>query len=127
MTETTRNDVLREIVRGDAEIDRLSDLGSTLVSKPDFHLWEPPATDSFQPSKEDVATGLMTYWVRGGDEARLWAKVMLSASNSIDLALLEQTGSGQVLLDAIWQMSGGEDLDDETIDVVRELTNRQTL
>jgi hypothetical protein len=69
----------------------------------------------------------MTYWVRGGDEARLWAKVMLSASNSIDLALLEQTGSGQVLLDAIWQMSGGEDLDDETIDVVRELTNRQTL
>jgi hypothetical protein len=52
---------------------------------------------------------------------------MLSASNSIDLALLEQTGSGQVLLDAIWQMSGGEDLNDETIDVVRELTNRQTL
>lgn len=115
---------MRRVVRGEAGVDRLSDVGVRFVVEPTFELAEPTTHRPFVPSLLDVATGLFAFWARGGDDAQLWARIMLGAANIIDLVVLEDSQNGTLLLDALWRMSAGEPIDDQTVDLLRELSDQ---
>jgi hypothetical protein len=112
--------IASQVVRGETDVDRLREVGVRFVAEPTFELVEPAVRRPFVPSMHDVAAGLLVWWARGGDGARLWAKVMLGASNTIDLVAIEDAGDGALLLDALWRMSEGEDIEDATVDLLRE-------
>jgi hypothetical protein len=110
-------------VRGEGDISRLNEVGVFWDADLRFELTEPPVVSPYVVEEDDIATGLLAYWARGGEPASTWAKVVLGASNVIDLFALEDSDDGSLLLEALWELSEGGTLDIETINIARELTD----
>ena len=111
---------MRRVVRGEAEVERLREIGVRFSqSETKFELFEPGGLPTLAPELSDLAVGILAYWAKGGDEAQQWARVILGASGMIDLVALEDSEIGDQLLEAIWTLSEGAPIPDETIEVLR--------
>lgn len=120
MNATNETHVLRSFVRGETQWDAIAALGARLNFDSDgLHLDEPADAPVYEPSATDVATGLVAHWAIG-TTLQDWARVLLG-TGMIDLSSLEDHPDGEVLLEALWDASEASDIDDQRLEVARQL------
>jgi hypothetical protein len=115
---TTRDGVVRAVVRGERPIDDLAHVGVLIKQTEQGRRIDVPAELGVALPLQDLAAGLLTSWARGTD-LRDWATVMLMLS---DVEFAEKDSSDyEILLEALWAASAGEELPEEWIVVARRL------
>ena len=111
-------DLIRRVVRGEADVDRLTEFGVRYwYSSHAFHMTFSGAMPVLAPDLADFATGVLAYWARSGDEAQLWARLILGAD--IDAQSLNESEAGDQILEAIWSLTEGAPLSEETLALLR--------
>jgi hypothetical protein len=109
-------------IRGDADADALDDPRIEMIISDDgVRMWEAPGVPTVVPSQEDVASGLLANYARG-TTLKQWASVVLAA-NFIDFVELE-VDDDELLLEALWAASAGEEISEESLRAARELADR---
>jgi hypothetical protein len=119
--QANQPDLVRGFVRGDIDWLSLEALGVKVDLDEDVARLEAPAgIPGFVPSLGDVAAGVLKAASSHAPapDGRDWARVLLNA-NFIDLVALEGSIDGEQLLEAIWTLAAGEQLDEAAIDVAR--------
>lgn len=113
-------EVLRSVLRADEPPDTLASLGFVIDGdSPNLRIAYPagPAEISRFPLS-DLATGFVRAWASGAAFDR-WASVVLM-TDWIEVDGLD-TNEGQVLLNALWSVAGGEPMSEEALDLARQL------
>ena len=103
---------LLRIVRGQDEWSSVRSIGLSLRKDPSGWMWTFPETSVASTSVriDDVLEGAKT--LRLNPEAiREWASFMLAASSLITFEEFEESPKGEALLDELWSLSFGEDLE----------------
>lgn len=72
-------------------------------------------------SLAEIAHGLLT--ARNHDDGALWANVVLMV-DSFDFGDAIESTDGEVLLEALYDVSNGEEVSDDTVAVLRRLEGR---
>jgi hypothetical protein len=117
---TTQDAVVRAVVRGERPIDDLAQVGVLVKNTERGRRIDVPAGFGVALPLQDLAVGLLASWARG-TELRDWATVMLMLS---DVEFAEMDSSDyEMLLEALWAASAGEELPEESIAVARRLAH----
>ena len=112
--------LLRSVVRGDIPPTAVERLGVRLTGSPgERRLDVPSGLPTVRVPSSSLAYGLLAAWARGGDVSRLWADLLLMLDN-IEFES-DSSPETESLVEALWQLSAGETLDDETLTRARAL------
>lgn len=113
-------DLIRAVIRGEADVSELSELGVTIKDEGATHTIESPGGLAVvEPSFEDLALGLYTTWARSTAQ-REWARLILGGL-FIDLTALEDHTEGERVLEMISDLSAGADLKDSDVELITRL------
>lgn len=116
-------ELVRAVVRGDADISDLSAVGVSIRCTDEYCAVDEPAGFPIAvPTIDEIATGTLVHWARSTG-LRDWARVVLSA-NFVDLTALENQRDGQGVLDILWSASAGEEIEPADLDLLRSLASR---
>jgi hypothetical protein len=101
-------ELLLRFTRGQLPLGALSAAGIQVEVRSDQAIVHAPNSCMIVPELTDVAAGFLNH--RFTEHLREWATVLLAASSCIDLASLESGPTGELLLQALWDISAGKDL-----------------
>lgn len=114
--------LLRSLLRGEAEWSDLRTLGVSVEFRDGrLRLEEPPDAPVYEARVEDIARGLLAHWVRS--TLQEWARVVL-ATGTIEIACLEDTEEGELLLEALWECAEGSQPTDLALETARKVVER---
>jgi len=117
---TTAHDLVRRVVRGEEAPETLEQLGVRIENRNGSITVTPPRDMALPPwPLSDLARGLLVNWALGTG-LPTWAATMLM----LDAIQFEEADSAQEgrLLDAVWAAMTHEPIDDDALDLARELT-----
>lgn len=110
-------ELLRRFTRGQVPAHELAVAGVDVDLHEDHAVVQTSNACMIVPGITDVATGFLTH--RYDDHAlREWAIVLLAASSCIDLATLESGSTGEILLQALWDITAGKGLSERDWNVI---------
>ena len=107
-----------EVVRGERPIDELAHVGVLVADTEHGRRIEVPAGFVVALPLVDLAVGLIASWARG-TQLREWAAVMLMLSN-IEFSDMDSSDY-EMLLEALWAASAGEEIPEESLAVAKRL------
>ena len=117
---TTAHDLVRRVVRGEEAPETLEQLGVRIENRNGSITVTPPRDMALPPwPLSDLARGLLVNWALGTG-LPTWAATMLM----LDAIQFEEADSAQEgrLLDAVWAAMTHAPIDDDALDLARELT-----
>jgi hypothetical protein len=117
---TAEQEAILEFVRGRSDLETLAPLGITTTVDGERLVIDNPRGYVAAAEARDVAEGLLTLAARG-DELRRWAALLLAASPFVELRL-DDVPYGDVLLEGLWDASGGEPVRVAALLAAKELT-----
>lgn len=113
--------LVRPVVRGEAHWDALKALGIEFRQVGRRFEVSNPAGVVADASVDEIAAGMVRY-AGDGEALCAWATLVLVGSSFLDLADLDHHPAGQVLLNALWDVSFGGELDQGVLDLARTLS-----
>lgn len=120
MDDVTPETIVRQVVRGERDVSELRSAGILVL----------PAGDGYEIVNDgeicvvvgpvDVAAGIVAF---AGDPAALaeWASILLAGAIFVDLSMDNAPG-GEQLLEALWNLSYGQPLDEAALRLARQIT-----
>jgi len=116
----TAHALIRRVLRGEEAPEVLERLGVRFGTRNGSVTVTPPSSLAIPPCPlSDLAHGLLTHWALGTGLAA-WATTVLMI-DAIQFVEADTPREGR-LLDAVWAAMTGEPIDDEALDLARELT-----
>jgi len=111
--------LIRRVVRGEEAPQALAELGVRIDSVNGSIIVTPPKGIVIPPCPlSDLARGLLTNWAVG-TELRTWATTMLMFD---EIQFIEANSQQELrLLDALWAAMLEEPIDDDALDLARQL------
>lgn len=117
---TDLHELLRGVLRGELDVERLAEVGIEIEEHPGGLRVSTALQHADEFALADLAAGLLSHWARVSS-LRRWASVVLM----VDAFQFEEAESEeeQVLLDALWSASAGEQVDDAALNLARALSS----
>jgi hypothetical protein len=98
-------DLLLAVVRGEAPVDALGEIGIEIVLKDDgFYSLKSALDVEVTPTVADLAIGILRYRAEERDALRKWAFFLL-AETAIDFSKIESHPQGELLISSLWDAS----------------------
>lgn len=74
------------------------------------------------PEVEDIIIGILKLY-KMTNAIQKWATIILGSSNIIDLKKIESDINGDEILNILWDLSGGIELNNQQLELLKVLTN----
>ncbi|MFN2533340.1 MAG: hypothetical protein ABR555_18815 [Pyrinomonadaceae bacterium] len=123
MVKQAPGSIVLLVVRGEASLDVLRQIGIEIESEDGFYKLRSGNFDlAVAPTAADIARGLVQYGSGNRNDLRKWAFFLLAECGAIDLSAIESHPQGETLLSALWNASFEGRVSNETIELARRLT-----
>lgn len=123
MPETSDQQVVLDFVQGRRSWRDLEFVGVTVSFMDDGCDCDGQGTIVVAPSAPDIALGLLQKMREPAPALQRWASVVLAASAVIDLKHLGEVPDGELLLEAVWEASAGQPIDDASVKFAESLVH----